>query len=217
MEKLFNFKGSNLFLIPNEIKNESYIDMYERLVSKYGVVPIALYRQNLIENFYYVYTNPKKTTLIRDSDLIFVLSSTEQVVEITERIQYNLGNNNNSIIPQAVPEPTDAQPASLFQIIESQITKNEEEEKKEESENKEKSNTKIFNVKPNFKNLTSRKAENSKYAEIDGIQKKLDNIYSKLLYLKQKSNEVQSNVQSVVLDEINSELSMYISKVDTLK
>ena len=217
MEKLFNFKGSNLFLIPNEIKNESYIDMYERLVSKYGVVPIALYRKNLIENFYYVYTNPKKTTLIRDSDLIFVLSSTEQVVEITERIQYNLGNNNNSIIPQAVPEPTDAQPASLFQIIESQITKNEEEEKKEESENKEKSNTKIFNLKPNFKNLTSRKAENSKYAEIDGIQKKLDNIYSKLLYLKQKSNEVQSNVQSVVLDEINSELSMYISKVDTLK
>ena len=217
MEKLFNFKGSNLFLIPNEIKNESYIDMYERLVSKYGVVPIALYRKNLIENFYYVYTNPKKTTLIRDSDLIFVLSSTEQVVEITERIQYNLGNNNNSIIPQAVPEPTDAQPASLFQIIESQITKNEEEEKKEESENKEKSNTKIFNLKPNFKNLTSRKAENSKYAEIDGIQKKLDNIYSKLLYLKQKSNEVQSNVHSVVSDEINSELSMYISKVDTLK
>ena len=217
MEKLFNFKGSNLFLIPNEIKNESYIDMYDRLVSKYGVVPIALYRKNLIENFYYVYTNPKKTTLIRDSDLIFVLSSTEQVMEITERIKYNLGNNNNSIIPQAVPGSTDAQPASLFQIIESQITKNEEEEKKEESDTKEKSNTKIFNLKPNFKNLVSRKAENSKYAEIDGIQKKLDNIYSKLLYLKQKSSEVQSNVQSVVLDEINSELSMYISKVDTLK
>ena len=47
--------------------------MYERIVSKYGVVPIALYRKNLVENFYYVYTNPKKTTLIRDSDLIFVL------------------------------------------------------------------------------------------------------------------------------------------------
>ena len=214
MEKIFSLKGSNLFLIPNEIKNESYIDMYERIVSKYGVVPIALYRKNLVENFYYVYTNPKKTTLIRDSDLIFVLSSTEQVVEITERIKYNLGNNNNVIMPRNVIDATEPT-SSLFQVIENQINKNEEDDKNKE--NKEVSTANFLIAKPKVATFVTRKAENSKYAEIDNLQRKLDNIYSKLLYLKQKSNEIEGTVQSYVLDEINTELSMYISKVDNLK
>ena len=214
MEKIFGLKGSNLFLIPNEIKNESYIDMYERIVSKYGVVPIALYRKNLVENFYYVYTNPKKTTLIRDSDLIFVLSSTEQVVEITERIKYNLGNNNNVIMPRNVIDATEPT-SSLFQVIENQINKNEEDDKNKE--NKEVSTANFLIAKPKVATFVTRKAENSKYAEIDNLQRKLDNIYSKLLYLKQKSNEIEGTVQSYVLDEINTELSMYISKVDNLK
>ena len=214
MEKIFSLKGSNLFLIPNEIKNESYIDMYERIVSKYGVVPIALYRKNLVENFYYVYTNPKKTTLIRDSDLIFVLSSTEQVVEITERIKYNLGNNNNVIMPRNVIDATEPT-SSLFQVIENQINKNEEDDKNKE--NKEVSTANFLIAKPKVATFVTRKAENSKYAEIDTLQRKLDNIYSKLLYLKQKSNEIEGTVQSYVLDEINTELSMYISKVDNLK
>ena len=41
------------------------------------MISVALYRKNEQEDFYYVYTNPKKTTLIRETDMVFVLSSTD--------------------------------------------------------------------------------------------------------------------------------------------
>ena len=105
--------------------------------------------------------------------------------------------------------------SSLFRVIENQINKNEEEDKNKD--NKEVSTMNLLIAKPKVATFVTRKAENSKYAEIDTLQRKLDNIYSKLLYLKQKSNEIEGTVQSYVLDEINTELSMYISKVDNLK
>lgn len=235
MEKLFNFQGSNLFLIPNEAKNESYIDMYERLVSKSGVVPIALYRKNLVENFYYVYTNPKKTTLIRDSDFIFVLSSTEQVVTITEKIKFNSENNNlvqsgSGAITEFNQEPT------LFKVLENQITKNEEDTIKSggddnnsnnpnsnilnnqmNSDANEKDSTPLIQIKPKFQNLTTRKTESSKHAEIDALQRRLDNAYSKLQYIRDKCGEIKNDIRNFVIEEINSELLMYVAKGEPTK
>ena len=74
------------------MKNESFNDMYNRLIMKNGIMPIALYRKNIRENFYYVYTNPKKTTLIRESDFVYVLSTTENISNFLEK---NLLVNNN--------------------------------------------------------------------------------------------------------------------------
>ena len=92
IEKIFNLESCNLFLIPNDMKNESFNDMYNRLIMKNGIMPIALYRKNIRENFYYVYTNPKKTTLIRESDFVYVLSTTENISNFLEK---NLLVNNN--------------------------------------------------------------------------------------------------------------------------
>ena len=46
------------------------------------MISIALYRKNVQENCYYVYTNPKKTSLIRETDMVFVLSNTENIISI---------------------------------------------------------------------------------------------------------------------------------------
>jgi len=92
IEKIFNLESCNLFLIPNDMKNESFNDMYNRLIMKNGIMPIALYRKNIRENFYYVYTNPKKTTLIRETDFVYVLSTTENISNFLEK---NLLVNNN--------------------------------------------------------------------------------------------------------------------------
>ena len=59
--------------------------MFKRLLSKYSMISVALYRKNEQEDFYYVYTNPKKTTLIRETDMVFVLSSTENIIAIYEK------------------------------------------------------------------------------------------------------------------------------------
>jgi hypothetical protein len=82
LAQMFDLQGSNLFLIPCEPRNESFSDMFKRLLSKYNMISIALYRKNVQENCYYVYTNPKKTSLIRETDMVFVLSNTENIISI---------------------------------------------------------------------------------------------------------------------------------------
>jgi len=82
LSQMFDLQGSNLFLIPCEPRNESFSDMFKRLLNKYNMISIALYRKNVQENCYYVYTNPKKTSLIRETDMVFVLSNTENIISI---------------------------------------------------------------------------------------------------------------------------------------
>ena len=79
LNDIFKLTGSNLFMIPCLVKNESFGEMFKRMLTKNGILCIALYRKNLIDNFYYVYTNPRKTTLIKETDYIFILAGTEKI------------------------------------------------------------------------------------------------------------------------------------------
>ena len=126
LDSLFNLVGSNLFMIPCEIKSESFGEMFKRMLTKNGILCIALYRKNIIDNFYYVYTNPRKTTLIRDTDFVFVLSGTENIESLNDKNIFNsnikeeeevfsndinINENNNSMKP------------SIFQILQESIVK----------------------------------------------------------------------------------------------
>ena len=51
LAQMFDLKGTNLFLIPCEPRNESFSDMFKRLLNKYSMISIALYRKNEQENF----------------------------------------------------------------------------------------------------------------------------------------------------------------------
>ena len=240
MEKLFNLTGSNLFLILNDCKNESYSDMFNRLVMNKGIIPIALYRKNITENFYYVYTNPKKTTLIRDTDLIFILSTTESMLALLEKSLLLANSNITSVINKDSIKEEKTVP-SLFKIIEDHIekdnevnnnkipTKNERNLKKKptlvqlintykrsDSERK----TTLYNnenYKRDEKNRMTfrKKPETSKYIEIDSLQNRLNNVMEKLQKISDKCEEIKEDINKYVLEEINSELLMYISKTDT--
>ena len=240
MEKLFNLTGSNLFLILNDCKNESYSDMFNRLVMNKGIIPIALYRKNITENFYYVYTNPKKTTLIRDTDLIFILSTTESMLALLEKSLLLANSNITSVINKDSIKEEKTVP-SLFKIIEDHIekdnevnnnkipTKNERNLKKKptlvqlintykrsDSERK----TTLYNnenYKRDEKNRMTfrKKPETSKYIEIDSLQNRLNNVMEKLQKISDKCEEIKEDINKYVLEEINSELLMYISKTDS--
>ena len=93
IDKVLKLSGSNLFLIPCEERNESFND---RLLIQYKMVSIALYRKNEEDNFYFVYTNPKKTTLIRQNDKVFVLSSTENIISYYEKNLLWINYSNDS-------------------------------------------------------------------------------------------------------------------------
>ena len=95
LEQMINIEGTNLFLIPCESRTESFSDMFIRLLNEYSMISIALYRKNIQENFYYVYTNPSKTTLIRENDMVFVLSSTENIINIYEKNLKDITSSKN--------------------------------------------------------------------------------------------------------------------------
>ena len=94
LNDIFKLTGSNLFMIPCEVKNESFGELFKRMLNKNGILCIALYRKNLVDNFYYVYTNPKKTTLIKETDYIFVLAGTQNIDKYYEQNEAKIVNIN---------------------------------------------------------------------------------------------------------------------------
>ena len=60
-----------------------------------------------------------------------------------------------------------------------------------------------------------KKPETSKYIEIDSLQNRLNNVMEKLQKISDKCEEIKENINKYVLEEINSELLMYISKTDS--
>ena len=94
LAQMIELSGCNLYLIPSEPKSESFNDMFKRLLIKYSMISIALYRKNEQESFYYVYTNPKKTTLVRKNDMVFVLSSAENLISYYEKNLFLVDSEN---------------------------------------------------------------------------------------------------------------------------
>ena len=129
LNDLFNLTGSNLFMIPCEIKSESFGEMFKRMLSKNGILCIALYRKNAIDNFYYVYTNPRMTTLIRETDFVFVLSGTENIESLNDKNIFDVslkkeeedGYNNNEI--NIEENNNEAGKPSIFQVLQESIQK----------------------------------------------------------------------------------------------
>ena len=60
-----------------------------------------------------------------------------------------------------------------------------------------------------------KKPETSKYIEIDSLQNRLNNVMEKLQKISDKCEEIKEDINKYVLEEINSELLMYISKTDS--
>ena len=241
LAQMINLKGSNLFLIPCELRDESFSDMFKRLLTKYSMISIALYRKNIQDNFYYVYTNPKKTTLIRETDMVFVLSSTENIVSIYEK---NLGeislfkkeeqnneNKNNYFDNQ-----------TFFKILEDAIQNQKKEDiyninnnnqKKENNfinqnnkENELQNNSFISNMikyqkdkkKTSFimsKNKADEKQINikkGKYFEIDMMQERLDKAMNTLKNVDEKCEDIKNKLDSIIKEEIVGEIQVYLSR-----
>jgi hypothetical protein len=225
-----NLSSSNLFLIPCESRNESFSDMFKRLLIKYKMISIALYRKNVTDNFYYVYTNPRKTTLIRDTDLVFVLSSTENIVNFFEKNMFR----------QSLREDNDDKFEDKYQSFKfkrhfsqrketttKKISFNQKEDKKKRDsifnkiDNKllifDKKNKKLFNsLKISDDKDKDNKDTNfnnkGKYAEIDNLQNRLDKSIGKLKNIKKKSIDINGEIKNFVRDGIFDEFYVYLNK-----
>ena len=232
LAQMFDLQGTNLFLIPCEPRNESFSDMFKRLLSKYSMISVALYRKNEQEDFYYVYTNPKKTTLIRETDMVFVLSSTENIIAIYEKnlvdvhMQqkmydgfYGDEKSENDIFN----DNDNKQPFinALQDAVQNQLKESVNNKKKDKDKNVDNINLKNALFQNLFKDRkgTFKKGEDKdifiqkgKYTEIDNMQNKLDKAMEKLKSINLKSKNIEKDVNNFVKEEISNELSVYITK-----
>ena len=213
-----NLINSNLFLIPCESRNESFGDMFQRLLVKNKMICIALYRKNINENFYYVYSNPRKTTLIRDTDLVFVLSSTNSILNLIEKNLLNFEslkeNYKRSSLEDIEHKISINEGKNLLKELNEQIDKINSKKQLNNNSKEKRRRISIFNENPNFKNALLNKG---KYIEIDNLQKLLDKGMEKLKEINKKINETSTNINNYIKEEIKDEFCVYLNKKNIYK
>ena len=237
LAQMIELPGSNLYLIQCEQRNESYNDMFKRLLIKYNMISIALYRKNEQNDFYYVYTNPKKTTLVKKNDFVFVLSSKDNLISYYEKNLFlmniegkspfdneDVKNSINIGLNEEHDANNDSPPFSkIFQeAIEQQIKKNGNGENSGKVISIDNINNSLRNLFGNNKegnkkyNFNKNEIKRGKYSEIDNMQNRLDKGIEKLKLLNDKCNNIKDDIEKFVKEEISSEFSVYLSNSTNL-
>ena len=243
LAEMIDIKGSYLFLIPCESRNESFSDMFKRLLTKYSMISIALYRKNIQENIYYVYTNPKKTTLIRETDMVFVLSGTENIVNIYEKNLEGINPFKNVEEPKTNDNKnnyTDNQ--TFIKILQDVVHQQTKEDINNNNNNPKKGNSsfvkknsqdELQNILPEnlFKRqqgkknssvfIPEKRAElnfkNRKYVEIDRMQERLNKSLETLKNVNETCKKFDNDIETFVKEEIINEILIYLSKANINK
>ncbi len=97
LEEDLKLQGSNLWLVrvPDSFINESFEELFIQLIKSHKVVAIALYRKNLIEDLYYVYTNPSKNTRLGELDFVFLFGHYSNIIDLLGDREEELPNKKN--------------------------------------------------------------------------------------------------------------------------
>ena len=213
LEEFYGLDNSNLYLIkiPDTQINEAFAEFYYFLLRHHSIA-IALYRKNTTDGFYYVYTNPKKTTLLREFDFVFVLSNNNYIIElIDERLLNNEEESNNSLDKDALYKNED----DSYSNISFNSSKNVGNENLKNNNSKEESksisnhdNSKIqedadINSKINIRN--------SRNAHFDRVQERINRIQNDLKSIKEKIDELPEYIDEAIDKELENELSIYLN------
>ena len=237
MNDMFNLTGSNLFMIPCEIKNESFGEMFKRMLVKNGILCIGLYRKNMIDNFYYVYTNPKKTTLIRETDYVFVFAVTENIEDYFEKNEFNINNenesNNNEYMNfnNNLEENFEQGKTSIFQTLQNSIKEqnallsnnndlinNNFNNNNEQIIQEQNIDNNIINDHSisdnNLNNINNEHINFTKnYKEIDDLQIQVDKTKEKLMQFNSKFNMFDDELNSYIKSKLTNELFVNLNKL----
>jgi hypothetical protein len=85
IDALLDYEPSNLCYIsvPKQLIGSTFGTMYSSLSCTLGIIPVAILREELNEilgnKLPFVYTNPPKSLLLLENDLIYVLATPSQI------------------------------------------------------------------------------------------------------------------------------------------
>ncbi|MCQ2815745.1 MAG: calcium-activated potassium channel [archaeon] len=222
LEDIFKLGGSNLYLvkIPEAFINESFGEFFYFLVKVHHSISIALYRKNIIEGYYYVYTNPKRTTLLRDCDFAFILANSASILDLLE--ERGLVDNDNfssdpdvEIKEEGKKEEGNISPkhndkSNITNNDTSAINKKLNDSRRSSDADRDVSRrgTKIDRTIREEKKALG----NPKHNEIDRLKNKLMSITDDLQELKEEFGNINEYVDEKVSEEIMNELKVYLNK-----
>jgi hypothetical protein len=223
LDEFYNLGNSNLYLIkiPDAHVNESYGEFFYFLLRHHSI-GIALYRKNIIDGFYYVYTNPKKTTLLRDADFVFVLSNNNDILDLVDERQ--IGNESESGFEDSKLEESDIDdemPETNLNIKDKKKLFTGQDNSLIQARKKtlkkiENSNLRKHSINDYYLHMgrqkTSKQQDSSKNASIEKIQQRLDNIKNDLNNVKECFDGLPKYIDQIVEKELDSEMNVYLSK-----
>ena len=216
LEQYYDLNNSNLYLIKVQDShiNQVYMDFYYFLL-KHNTIALALYRKSETDEFYYVYTNPQKTTLLREYDCVFVLSNNECINELNEEELSNDEENLNFDKNITSQEKQDLK-LNLVNSFESSF---EDQENEEEFNSKKESKHTTNNKTGNFKvteesddnNLNGKINSFYKNANFEKIRERLNKIHKDLESIKTQFDNFPQLIENTVNFEIEDEMKSYLN------
>ena len=200
LEDFYGLNNSNLYLIkiPYTQINKAFAEFYYFLLRHHSIA-IALYRKNTINDFYYVYTNPKKTTLLREHDFVFVLSNNNYIIELVgERLLINEEESSSDKMVLSESESKTNMESSFkssFVIAQENKSKNDDKSNKSDKTQDE----------------TEINISNSKYANLNRVQDRINKIQNELKIIKEKFDKFPEYIDETIDKEIDNEFKFYLN------
>jgi len=223
LDEFYSLGNSNLYLvkIPDAHVNESYGEFFYFLLRHHSI-GIALYRKNIIEGFYYVYTNPKKTTLLRDSDFVFVLSNNVNILDLVdERLiindandlsQNNDSNSSDSVVEDGIQDQNGREKTKIVNQDNNNISNRKRNTKKLDSNAMDKYARNDLFINSIAKLEQKKNNESTKNAQIERIQQRIENIKNDLLTIKDGFVGLPNYIDKIIDKEVDSEMMIYLTK-----
>jgi hypothetical protein len=212
LEEYFGLDNSNLYLIkvPDSHINQAFMDYYYYLL-RFNTIAIALYRKSETEEFYYVYTNPKKTILLRDFDYVFVLSNNDSINELNmediSNEEENINTERKTQTEQKIEEPK----LDLLNSFDSSDDSedNGEEEIIYQRESK-RVKTQTMRISNNISKRIKYNNTNNKNANFEKIGERLNKIHNDLESIKTQFENFPKLISDTIDKELDREMKNYL-------
>ena len=217
LEEYFGLDNSNLYLIkvPDSHINQAFMDYYYYLL-EFNSIALALYRKSETDDFYYVYTNPKKTVLLRDMDYVFILSNNQSIYNLNKEEVYNEEENNTTEIRKQQEDNIIKPKLDLFNSFDSSndsdINANDEVGIIYRKETRRLTTSMRFSNK-NL-NLSEKMYNYNKNANFEKIRKRLNKIHKDLENIKTQFEKFPELIDNTIDKELDKEMKNYLKKLN---
>ena len=179
-------------------------------------------QENYYRKFLLCLDNPKKTTLLRDSYFIFILSNNINILDLVdERLIINDGNdlsqndsnsNSDSIIEDSPEQNLNSREKGKISKQDTGISNRKRNTKKFENSPIEKYSKNDLFINSIAKMEQKKDNISSKNAQIERIQQRIENIKNDLLNIKEGFIGLPNYIDKIIDKEVDSEMMIYLTK-----